>query len=306
MKLTTIKTTYIVIKRTKHICVRGIIPWQDIIWIVRNCLVHHLPLLLRQHKLRSLRVNIKNIGREENQKTAYKNALQHYERTSSGKENPFLFNFKQQSGILKKGLETVKLKYVRARSPSSDSDRAASPAGNISPDRGASPDPLSSPDKLSSPVHRKSTASKVFTDSDSDEEDKRKKERAKVKEKERKKDRDKGKDRKEKDRSKEKLINRPKEKDSREREEDLRNSEVRRPKGNKSNSDPNRFKIPKVGRTNENKQTMKSILEEGLKKVSSSPSNSYNKYHDYRKEQRLKEIRMKRDRDNVIDIKKVR
>ena len=87
--------------------------------------------------------------------------------------------------------------------------------------------------------------------------------------------------------------------------------ELKRGKDEKKNRDPNKFKIPKVSQVAENKQTLKSILEEGLKKGVSTPQKSYHspqtrhvgRYQDWRKEQRIKEVVRKKEK--VIDIKKV-
>ena len=100
--------------------------------------------------------------------------------------------------------------------------------------------------------------------------------------------------------------------DERGKHQSKRDVEIRRPKEHRRISDPNRFKIPKVGRSNEipkvgrsneGPQSMKSILEEGLRKASSIPNHRQSKYQDFRKEQRLKEMRK---REITIDIKKVK
>ena len=91
--------------------------------------------------------------------------------------------------------------------------------------------------------------------------------------------------------------------ETRKREErSQKKPEIKRAKVGKKVSDPNKFKIPKMEKASENKQSMKSILEEGLRKGSAHPQNRQaNRYHDWRKEQRIKQIR----KEKVIDIKKV-
>ena len=90
--------------------------------------------------------------------------------------------------------------------------------------------------------------------------------------------------------------------------------EIKRSKDERKNKDPNKFKIPKVSQVAENKQTLKSILEEGLKKGVSTPhKSSYSshgqirhsgRYHDWRKEQRIKEVVRKKEK--MINPKKVK
>jgi hypothetical protein len=103
-----------------------------------------------------------------------------------------------------------------------------------------------------------------------------------------------------------------------------RKAEIRRRREEKRNSDPNRFIIPKVDKS-EKRMDIKTILEEGLKKANATVSSGssisssfraptghsyitggYNKkgrYEDRRKEMKLIELRKK---EKKIDIKKVK
>ena len=96
---------------------------------------------------------------------------------------------------------------------------------------------------------------------------------------------------------------------SEQKESSKKKAEIKRARDEKRAQDPNRFKIPKKEKPAD-KTTMKAILEEGLKKVNSSTSstptsaniNRQGRYHDWRKEQRIKEVRKK---EKFIDLKKV-
>ena len=272
--------------------------------------------LLKKHKLRHSRVNIVNVGAQKVHKSAYNTAHLHYLKERSGKDNVLLKNWEEQCSFLRTMLETVKQNHLLPPSPILDfEDRDPSPIGSPSSDRGPSPErgPSPSPSRSPSPPrNKKLTSSMVYSESDSEDEYSSKKGRINEKAEEIPVSVDKKTSSKNKNELKSKLDKKkPVREDERGKHQSKRDVEIRRPKEHRRISDPNRFKIPKVGRsneipkvgrTNEGPQSMKSILEEGLRKASSIPNHRQSKYQDFRKEQRLKEMRK---RDNPIDIKKV-
>ena len=268
---------------------------------------------LNKHKLRHSRVNIMNVGAQKVHASAYNTAHLYYQKGSFGKENMLLKNWEAQCIFLRKMWETVKQKHLLPSSPILDfEERDPSPMGSPSPDRGPSPDREPSPERGPSPSSSRSpsplrskklTSSMVYSESDSEDEYSSTKVRGTEKSEKTPISVDKKKSSKNKDELKSKLHKkRPVGEDERRKHQSKKDVEIRRPKEPRRISDPNRFKIPKVGRSNEGPQSMKSILEEGLRKANSIPNNRQSKYQDFRKEQRLKEMRK---RDNPIDIKKV-
>ena len=249
-------------------------------------------VVLKKFRMRPSRVNINNVRREGRYKDSPATSLKMVEKQRN--KSIYMWDLERKCGLIHSALSIAKHKYARARhmSPDSSSDEDDSQMSARPPDPSPSPPPSpaaarsSSPARLSSPVNRSSPPPQpsrpsknhsfgrnIVDSDDSDQGDQTSSSGANNK------------------------------------EADKRKAEIKRQKSNKQAQDPNRFKIPKKDKSGGNKDTMRLILEEGLKKVNTAASgatssgfNRQGRYYDWRKEQRINEVRKK---EKHIDLKKV-